>query len=200
MTRKQKRDGMILSAKKILELNQKYNLVENLSEREKSNPEGVGLDLRAGAVFTIEGEGFLGENERKTPEAKKIADIKDGDKEVTIKPGQFVLVKTIEKVNLPPEKIIIDPDLAPSFLMADVHPRSTLQRAGIYFRGTKTDPGYSGELTFAMANLGPSNFRLELGARFVNIVFHVVVGDLSRAYQGQWQGGRVSAEKKERQN
>lgn len=191
---------MILSAKRILELNPQYRLVENLSDREKSNPEGVGLDLRVGEVYRIEGDGYLGETERRTPEAKKVADIRDGDKEVVIKPGEFVLAKTIEKVNLPSEKIVVDQGLAPAFLMADAHPRSTLQRAGIYFRGTKTDPGYSGELTFAMANLGPSQFRLELGARFVNIVFHVVVGDLQRSYEGQWQGGRVSADRKEKQN
>ncbi len=191
---------MILSAKRILELNAKYGLVENLSEREQNNPEGIGLDLRVGEVYTIEGDGYLGETERKTPESRKVADIKDGDKQVAINPGEFVLAKTIEKINLPSEKIIVDPSLAPAFLMADVHPRSTLQRAGIYFRGTKTDPGYSGELTVAMANLGPSRFKIELGARFANIVFHVVVGDLQRSYSGQWQGGRVSADKKETQN
>lgn len=191
---------MILSAKKILELNQKHKLVENLSERELSNPEGVGMDFRLGEVFTIEGEGYLGEKDRKTPEAKKIADIKNGDKSVTIKPGEFVLVKTMEKVNLPSEKIVVEEGSEPRFLIADAHPRSTLQRCGIYFRGTKTDPGYSGELTFGLANLGKSDFRIDLGARFVNIIFAQVIGDLSRAYEGQWQGGRVAATKTERQN
>lgn len=191
---------MILSAKKILELNGKYKLVENLSEREANNPEGVGLDLRVGEVYTIEGEGYLGEKERKTPEIKKIADIKNGDKSVTLNPGDFVLVKTIEKVNLPSEKIVVEDGATPRYLMADVHPRSTLQRCGVYFRATKTDPGYSGELTFALANLGKSVFRLEMGARFANLVFAEVVGDLARAYEGQWQGGRVAAEKKEKQN
>lgn len=195
-----KDDYMILSAKKILELNQKYKLVENLSERELNNPEGVGMDLRAGEVFTISGEGYLGETERRTPNATSIADIKKGDKTVVIKPGQLVLVKTIEKVNLPAEKIVVDERYGPTHIMANVHPRSTLQRCGVYFRGTKTDPGYSGELTFTLVNLGQSPFTLELGARFVNIVFEMVVGDLSRAYKGQWQGGRVSAEKKEKQN
>lgn len=190
---------MILSAKKILELNEKYKLVENLSERERTNPEGVGIDLRVGEVYSIEGEGFLGETERKTPEARKIADIKK-DKEVVIKPGQFVLAKTIESVNLPAEKIVVEEGHKPAYLVADAHPRSTLQRSGIYFRGTKTDPGYHGELTFALANLGGQPFRLEMGARFVNIVFHEVVGDLARAYGGQWQSGRVATGKKEKQN
>jgi deoxycytidine triphosphate deaminase len=191
---------MILSAKKILELNGKYRLVENLSERELTNPEGVGIDLRVGEVYVLEGEGYLGVTERKTPDIRKVADIKDGDKEIVIKPGQYVLVKTMERVTLPAEKIVVEEGQKPAYLVADVHPRSTLQRSGIYFRGTKSDPGFHGELTFALANLGGQPFRLELGARFVNIVFHEVVGDLSRAYEGQWQNGRVATGNKETQN
>ncbi|MFI5412629.1 MAG: dCTP deaminase domain-containing protein [Candidatus Micrarchaeales archaeon] len=191
---------MILSAKKILELNEKYHLITGLSERELKNPEGVGIDLRAGAAYKLVGEGYLGETERKTPEIQKIADIKDGDKVVIMNPGDYILVKTIESVNLPADKIVVEEGANPTHLIANVHPRSTLQRSGIYFRGTKTDPGYSGELTFALANLGGAPFKLELGARFVNIVFEQVVGDIARAYEGQWQGGRVAAEKKEKQN
>jgi deoxycytidine triphosphate deaminase len=190
---------MILSAKKILELNKEHKLIEGLSERELKNPEGVGIDLRVGSIFEIEGEGFLGETERKTPDIKKIADIKDGKKEIVLKPGDFVLATTIESVNLPAEKIVIEEGKEPTHIIANVHPRSTLQRSGIYFRGTKTDPGYHGQLTFALANLGKSPFRMELGARFVNIVFEQVVGEIHRAYEGQWQGGRVSAGKKEKQ-
>ncbi len=190
---------MILSAKKILELNRKHRLIENLADRELNNPEGVGIDLRVGSIYAIEGEGFLGETERRTPEIRKIADIKDGKREVVLNPGDFVLATTMETVNLPAEKIVIEEGQQPTHLIANVHPRSTLQRSGIYFRGTKTDPGYRGQLTFALANLGRSRFRIELGARFVNIVFEQVVGDIHRAYEGQWQGGRVSADRLEKQ-
>lgn len=191
---------MIVSPRKILELNLKYNLIENLSPRELENPEGVGFDLRAGEVYKIDGEGFLGVTERKSPEIIKIADIKSGDKEVTLKQGDYVLVKTMEKVNLPSEKISVEAGEKERYLMLDAYPRSTLQRCGIYFRGTKTDPGYSGELTFALANLGNCLFKLELGARFANIVFKQVIGELSRAYEGQWKGGRVSTGNTEKQN
>lgn len=190
---------MIVSSRKILELNEKHNLIENLSSRELENPEGVGFDLRAGEVYKLEGEGFLGVTERKSPEIVKVADIKTGDKELVLKPGDYVLVKTMEKVNVPGEKISIDGEKE-RHLMIDVYPRSTLQRCGIYFRGTKTDPGYFGELTFALANLSSCNFKLELGARFANIVFKQVIGDLSRAYEGQWKGGRVATSEKEKQN
>ncbi len=182
---------MILSTKKVHELIRTHKLLENLDPRE-SNPEGVGIDIRAGEIHKLIGEGFLGTVERKTPEIEKIADIKNGDKDVIIKPRDYVLVKTIEKVNLPADKVVVDEGQEPRYLIMDVYPRSTLQRCGVYFMGTKTDPGYSGELTFALTNLSNNNFRLELGARIANVVFHQVTGELFRSYGGQWHGGRVS--------
>jgi deoxycytidine triphosphate deaminase len=190
---------MIIAPKKLFELNAKYKLIENLSERE-ARPEGVGIDLRAGQIYRLKGDSFLGVSERKTPEMELIADINRGDKEVTLAPDDFVLVKTMEKVNLPSEKIVVEEGEAPVLIMQDVRPRSTLQRCGVYFMGTKTDPGYSGELTYALKNVGNSPFRLELGARFANIIFYTVLGDLYRSYEGQWQGGRVVTDGKEKQN
>lgn len=183
---------MIISTLKVLELNKRYNLVENLDEREVENPEGVGIDIRAGKVYRLIGEGFLGVKDRKSSDTEKIADIEKGDKEVVMKPGDYVLVKTIEKFNLPGEKIEIEEGTRPMYLSLHVYPRSTLQRCGIYLMATKTDPGYIGELTFALANLGNKPFKLEMGARFANIVFMQVAGDIHRAYEGQWKGGRVS--------
>ncbi|HUB92699.1 MAG TPA: hypothetical protein VL945_01955 [Candidatus Saccharimonadales bacterium] len=184
---------MIISTLKVLELNKKYNLIENLDEREQENPEGVGIDIRVGKIYRLIGEGFLGITDRKSADTEKIADIDKGDKEVTIKPGDYLLTKTIEKFNVPGEKIETEEGAKPMFISLHVYPRSTLQRCGIYLMATKTDPGYVGELTFALANLSDKPFRIELGARFANIVFMQVTGDIHRAYEGQWKGGRVSS-------
>lgn len=191
---------MALSAVKILELNKKYNLIEGLSERELNNPEGVGIDIRVGEVYEIEGDGFLGVTERKMPNIKKIASIADGDKQVTMNPGDYLLVKTIEKFNIPGEKVEIE-DGVNKFLTPIINPRSTLQRCGVGLFKTKTDPGYSGELTFGIANLGKQKFTFELGSRMFNVLIQEVTGEISRAYSGQHQGGRVTSDgKKETQN
>ena len=108
-------------------------------------------------------------------------------------------MKTIEKVNVPSEKIVIEEEEEPAYLMLDVYPRSTLQRCGVYFMGTKTDPGYYGELTFALVNVGNTPFELELGARIANLVFKQVKGDIHRPYEGQWRGGRVGTDGFEKQ-
>ncbi|MEK6925569.1 MAG: hypothetical protein AABW71_05025 [Nanoarchaeota archaeon] len=191
---------MALSAVKILELNQKYNLIEGLSDRELNNPEGVGIDIRVGEVYEIEGDGFLGVTERKMPNIKMIASITKGDKQVTMNPGDYLLVKTIEKFNIPGEKVEVEKGVH-KYLTPIINPRSTLQRCGVGLFKTKTDPGYSGELTFGIANLGKQKFTFELGARMFNVLIQEVTGELARAYSGQNQGGRVTSDgKKETQN
>ncbi|MFC1750066.1 hypothetical protein ACFL2V_14800 [Pseudomonadota bacterium] len=189
--------NMIISPKKILELNKKHNIISNLCDRELNNPEGAGFDLRVGEVYEISGEGFLGVTERDTPKIKKIADIKT-HKGITLKPGAYVLVKTIEEVNLPKDPIEINSKKA--LLAQDFYPRTSLQRSGIILLSGKTDPGYHGPLTLALKNLGPCNFKLELGARFANAVFRTMEGPLARKYEGQWKGGRVATKGKETQN
>lgn len=189
---------MVVSAAHILSLNEKYNLISNLAEREL-NPEGTGFDLRVGEVYRLKSGGFLGVTERKTSEVELADKVAETSKKITLNIGEYFLVKTMEKVNLPSEKIIVSPGSGPVYLMADVYPRSTLLRSGVYLLTTKTDPGYSGELTFGLVNLGPYPFELELGSRIANLVFHEVYGELNRVYGGQWKGGRVTTEKKETQ-
>ncbi len=191
---------MILTAKKILELNKDYNLITNLSERELTNPEGVGIDIRFGEVYKLTSSGFLGIKDRKTPDIELIASIEKKDKEITLKPGDYVLIKTIEEISSPEIKIEVEQGKEPVYLVPQVFPRSTLQRSGLMLRATKTDPGYTGPLTFGLANVGGQEITIELGSRIANVIFQTATGDLARKYEGQWQGGRVAATKKETQN
>ena len=59
---------MTLGPKQLLQFVKKIKLVENLSERELTNPEGAGFDLRLGEVYKISGKAFLGVTERHTAE------------------------------------------------------------------------------------------------------------------------------------
>ncbi len=67
---------------------------------------------------------------------------------------------------------------------------------GIFLRTSQVTPGYKGELVFGMKNAGNVNVKIELGARIVHIMFSEVQGR-TNLYRGQWQGGRVSTDKKE---
>lgn len=178
---------MFLGVDELLKRVEDDKLVVDLSERELTYPEGAGFDLRLGEVFTVAGEGYLGITERQTaPATLVMAYDPDKIQSIEVKPGDFYLVKTIEKVNMPDN------------LLGIFKPRSTLQRMGCFLRTAQVAPGYSGELTFALANVGPVTVKIELGARIVHIMFTEIKGS-SNLYRGQWQGGRVTADKKETQ-
>ena len=178
---------MILGVKKLLELVKEKKLVENLSERELKNPEGAGFDIRIGELYKVKGKGFLGVEERETPEIKLIAKFdKKKSEKVFLRSRTYYLMKTIEKLNLPEN------------LLALFTPRSTLYRSGVYIFGGQTAPGYKGELTTGIFNFRDEKFELEMGARVIHIMFFEVKGK-SNLYRGQWQGGRVTTRKKEKQ-
>jgi len=105
---------------------------------------------------------------------------------IVIKPGDFYLTKTMEDVNMPDN------------LTASITPRSTTYRSGLVLRTGNVPPGYCGGLTFGLFNAGKSTVTIEMGARFVHIQFSEVMGK-GAMYRGQWQGGRVTQKKKEKQ-
>ena len=179
---------MILGIKELHKLVDERKLVENLCDREINNPEGAGFDLRLGEVYELLGDGFLGVEERQTPEIKLLAKYDsekiDDDNFFIFEPGKYYLVKTIEKVNLPVN------------LSGIIFPRTTMFRSGLGLFNGVVQPGYSGELTFGVCNLGQSKIKISFGARVVHITFHEVLGE-GNQYRGQWQGGRVATGGKE---
>src|SRR3989338_7464632 len=186
---------MVLGPKDLLKLFKTKRLIENLSERELTNPEGAGFDLRLGEVYKIKGSSFLGETHRRTAEIELVAkyvNSSDGRhekrdaKSIKIKTGEFYLVKTIESVNMPQN------------LTASITPRSTTYRSGLFLRTGNVPPGYCGGLIFGLKNEGPITVEIEMGARFVHIQFSEVKGG-GNLYRGQWQGGRGTVRKKEKQ-
>jgi deoxycytidine triphosphate deaminase len=179
---------MIIGIKKLHELVDSIKLVENLCDREMNNPEGAGFDLRLGEVYEIEGSGFLGVETRDTPKINLLAKHDESKSEeenfYVFKPGEYYLIKTMEKVNLP------------TTMSGIIFPRTTLFRSGLVLANGIVQPGYSGELSFGLANFGKSNIRISFGARVVHITFHEVLGE-GNQYRGQWQGGRVATEGEE---
>lgn len=175
---------------------QEEALLENLGDRDLNNPEGVGLDLRIGAIHKIvkggafiETDGPAGLGKRKGVQTELIAEYKEGSKtqkDVLIRPGKYYLVQTLEIVNTPQD------------LMPMIYPRSSLFRAGLLLLNSKTDPGYKGTLTMGLKNLSDFPVRLQMGARVCNMVFYKIEGK-TVGYRGQHQGGRVTPQKIERQ-
>ena len=178
----------MIGPKKLLELVKSDNLVTNLDKRELENPEGAGFDLRLGEVYKISGgTAFLGISDRETPEIETVAKYsKKKSSHITIEPQAFYLMTTYEEVNLPVD------------VVGGVKPRTTTFRSGLILRTGSVQPGYQGKLTFACFNAGPLPVTMELGCRFAHIQFFWVDGG-GEQYRGQWQGGRVTTDKREKQ-
>lgn len=186
----------IIGIDEVLKRVKKEKLIENLGKRELKNPEGVGVDLRLGAIYKIiEGGAFIesdgkgGLGKRKGVKIKLVAEFKKRARkqaEVIIKPGDYYLVSTVEVINTPKD------------LMPVVYPRTSLFRAGLLLLNSKTDPGYKGTLTMGLKNLSEFEVKLQLGARICNIVFVKIDGQAT-TYRGQHQGGRISPHDEETQ-
>ena len=121
----------------------------------------------------------------------------NGNKLITIKPGDYFLVKTMESINAPDHKIKYGGFFSRKrYLIPKISPRSSLQRGGVGLLCTKTDPGWHGPLTFGLNNTGNQDFHFELGARMFSVEYEPVIGDIKRAYSGQHQDGRVTSQGK----
>jgi deoxycytidine triphosphate deaminase len=178
---------MTLGIEQLHALVKEKKLVEHLSPRELENPEGAGFDLRIGELYEVGGQGFLGVEERETPDMNPIAVYKESEtQEVSLKPNVYYILKTIESVRMPEN------------LLAVMTPRSTLFRSGVFVFGGQVPPGYEGELNMGIYNFRQEEFRLEMGARVVHIMFSEVKGE-GNLYRGQWQGGRTTTDHRETQ-
>lgn len=103
--------------------------------------------------------------------------------ELVLRPGDFALGTTYERVRVPPE------------LAARVEGRSSFGRLGLLVHATAgfIDPGFEGEITLELANLGPRPVYLRPGSRVCQIVFHTMTSAAQRPY-GPARGSKYSGQ------
>lgn len=161
---------MILSGNEIRKLAQEKALLENYEDK---NIGGAGVDLRVGKYYRLKSPAKLGVNERELPKIEEIT-----SEWIEVKPSEYILVETIEKVNMPAD------------IAAWMRHRSTLQRSGVGLLTALIDPGYKGTLTFGLRNFGEHTFKLQRGTRVGQIIFEKMSG-AGKEYDGKYQGGKV---------
>jgi dCTP deaminase len=85
----------------------------------------------------------------------------DPDDEFVLHPGDFVLGTTKERVEIPPD------------LLAHVQGRSSLGRLAIVIHATAgvIDPGYTGQITLELSNLGTAPVALTPDMRISQLIF-----------------------------
>ncbi|HEX2671487.1 MAG TPA: dCTP deaminase [Polyangiaceae bacterium] len=87
-------------------------------------------------------------------------------------PGEFVLGSTMERVTIPPD------------LVARVDGRSSVGRLAIVVHATAgfIDPGFEGEITLELSNIGRIPVRLYPGMRIAQVVFQLMTSPAERPY------------------
>ena len=92
--------------------------------------------------------------------------------EFILHPGDFVLGTTVERVELPPD------------LIAHVQGRSSLGRLAVVIHATAgiIDPGYRGQITLELSNLGTAPVALSPGMRISQVLFTELSSAADRPY------------------
>jgi len=98
--------------------------------------------------------------------------------EVVIKPKQYELTATLETVELGLKTT------------ASLHIRSSLAREGIIGSFAVVDPGFRGQLTLNLHNVGEKEMRIREGERIVQIVFHKLGSPARKGYRGLYQNSK----------
>jgi dCTP deaminase len=107
----------------------------------------------------------------------------EDDSEFILHPGDFVLATTKETVDIPAD------------LVGHVEGRSSLGRLGIIVHSTAglADPGYTGEITLELSNLGSAPVALSPGMRISQITFTELSSPADRPY-GEERGSKYQGQ------
>ena len=100
------------------------------------------------------------------------------DRGVFLKPGDQMLVATIERVELSEQ------------ILGILHLRSSLAREGIIASLALVDPGFRGQLTISLYNAGGRSVRLRKGERFIQLTLFRLGNPAQRSYVGKYQNSR----------
>jgi dCTP deaminase len=138
------------------------------------------IDLRLSDAFIVQQPAQVACLDPRDPEtivrATRELRVPEGEGFV-LHPGQFALGSTLETVTIPND------------LVARVDGRSSIGRLAVVVHATAgfIDPGFSGQITLELANLGAIPVRLYPEMRIAQIVLYPLTSPASRPY-GQERG------------
>ena len=134
-----------------------------------------GVDLRVERIQRLTSPGLLGATDALREPAAREDLQSDKDGWWDLHRGAYVITYR-EKVNLPHD------------LMALARPRSTLLRSGVAIHTAVWDAGYSGRGEGLLSVLNARGWRLQRGARVVQLVFFRLSTATAEGYRGRYQG------------
>jgi dUTP pyrophosphatase len=134
-----------------------------------------GIDLRVERIQRLTSPGLLGAADALREPAAREDLQSDNDGWWDLHRGAYVITYR-EKVNLPHD------------LMALARPRSTLLRSGVAIHTAVWDAGYSGRGEGLLSVLNARGWRLQRGARVLQLVFFRLSTPTQEGYRGRYLG------------
>lgn len=147
-------------------------LVEGIDPQLQLQPNGI--DLRIDRVQRLTSPALMGVADHVREPAAREDVHPDADGWWVLPSGAYVIGYT-EKVNLP------------NGIMAFARPRSTLLRSGVTIHAAVWDAGYSGRGEGLLSVLNPKGYRLQRGARVIQLVFLRLGTAAGEGYAGRYQ-------------
>ena len=92
-----------------------------------------------------------------------------------VRPGEFILLSSYERVQLPDN------------LIAFVHDKSTLARKGLALQNTVIEPGWGGFITLELSNHSNEAYLIKVGQPIAQLVFHQLDQPTEIPYTGKYQ-------------
>jgi dCTP deaminase len=173
---------MILSDTNILDRLAEGDLVIEPLEDVDLQVQPASVDLRLGREFLEFQHANIPcihpNSEQEVAEYVDETHVEEGD-EFILHPGDFVLGTTVERVEIPAD------------LIAHVEGRSSLGRLAIVVHATAglCDPGYQGQITLELSNLGTAPVALTPGMRISQLTFTELKTAADRPY-GEERGSK----------
>ncbi|WP_255197332.1 dCTP deaminase [Halorarius litoreus] len=173
---------MILSDADIVRRLEEGDLVVDPLDDPDIQIQPASIDLRLGREFLEFQHANIAcihpNDEREVSEYVDLTEVPEGG-EYILHPGDFVLGTTKERVEIPDD------------LIAHVEGRSSLGRLAIVVHATAglCDPGYQGQITLELSNLGRAPVALSPGMRISQLTFTELKTPADRPY-GEERGSK----------
>ena len=148
-------------------------LVEGVDPHVQVQPNGI--DLRLERVQRFTSPGLLGVAEAVREPAGREDVVPDADGWWDLHPGSYVVTYR-ERVNLPND------------IFALCWPRSSLLRSGVAVHGAVWDAGYAGRGEGLLVVHNPLGYRVQRGARIIQLAFFRLASPAAEGYAGRYQG------------
>jgi dCTP deaminase len=145
------------------------------------------VDLRLGHEFLFYAQGrvaCLDPLDPRTIEAAVVRKVVAEGDPLLLEPGVFTLGTTIEEVALPHD------------LVARVEGRSSVGRLAVVVHATAgfIDPGFTGQITLELSNIGVLPVRLYPGMRIAQLAFYPMSSPAERPY-GEQRGSHYQGQR-----